>query len=296
MRFGAFFSTVGGLATAVERASLVGAEVMQVFPGSSRSLRIARTEADVASRFREECKAKQIGCYVHLPYVLSLASTEAARWEQSVGGLIEGLKWSAEVGALGAVVHLSGMKASGTVEAADQIARACLAAGSADSPRVRILLENSAGQVNTFGSSVAELALLADRLPDRNGVGFCLDTAHLFSAGYDFRDTPSLDSLLTEVSTAIGCERVHVLHLNDSGVPPGAGRDRHADLGVGYIGSQGLSQFLRSGEFGHADVILETPVTKIGGKDLSSQLAHARALLSGEVPADERPPEQLGLW
>jgi deoxyribonuclease-4 len=125
---------------------------------------------------------------------------------------------------------------------------------------VMILLENMAGQRNSMGSRFEDIAILLDSISFKDRVGVCFDTSHAFSAGYDLRDEDAVRATLREFDRVIGFNWLKVVHLNDSRVDLGAGRDIHEHIGLGYIGEEGFRSILRDGRILRKPIILETPV------------------------------------
>jgi deoxyribonuclease-4 len=163
------------------------------------------------------------------------------------------------------------------------------------SPAV-IVLENSVGSGFALGTDVAELAAIADALraagvPDER-IGFCLDTAHAWGAGYDLSDAAAIDDLLEDFDRRIGLRRLRLIHLNDSRSERGSRLDRHEHLGAGRIGVAGLAHVLRHPRLRHATYILETPGMDEGYDAIN--LARAVALARGE-PLEPLPPGAFSL-
>jgi len=144
--------------------------------------------------------------------------------------------------------------------------------------RARLLLENTAGERGDLGARLPELGELLDRAPGAVVGGVCLDSCHAFSAGYDFRTRAGMERFAEEIERTVGRERVRVLHLNDSRRGPGSGVDRHAHLGEGGIGEEGLRRFANGAAPPGRPVILETP--QKDAEDDHRNLRIARELLS----------------
>ena len=127
--------------------------------------------------------------------------------------------------------------------------------------KVQLLLENTAGGGNLLGGSFASIGYIVKSLEDDLPLGVCLDTAHAWAAGYDFSSAKGLHALFDDLRRHIGPEYVKALHVNDSTTPCGSHRDRHAHLGEGLIGEEGLTAFLRFPWPDDIPAILETPET-----------------------------------
>ena len=143
-----------------------------------------------------------------------------------------------------------------------------------------ILLENSAGTKNSMGSSFTEIASILESLPsERPRLGVCLDTCHLFAAGYDLRTSLALEETLSEFRGCIDLAKLMLIHLNDCRGSLGAHLDRHEHIGLGHIGESGFRAILRHPALLHTPMILETPVDS--RRDDQRNLEVARSLASG---------------
>jgi deoxyribonuclease-4 len=150
--------------------------------------------------------------------------------------------------------------------------------------RATLVLENSAGGGGGLGTSVDELAAIADRLATqgigRDHVAFCLDTAHAWGAGIDVGDPDAIDAFLADFDYRIGLDRVALVHLNDTRSALGSRTDRHEHLGAGQIGPTGLGHMLRHPGLAHAPAIIETPGMDVGYDKVNME--RARALAAGK--------------
>jgi deoxyribonuclease-4 len=119
-------------------------------------------------------------------------------------------------------------------------------------------MENSAGPGATVGRSLEELQTLMDRLDKHPRLGICLDSCHLYASGYDVTDPEQVDAVITQIDNAMGIDRVRALHVNDSAMPLGSNRDRHANIGEGLMG-EGLGAFIAHPALQHLSAYLEVP-------------------------------------
>ncbi len=196
-------------------------------------------------------------------------------------------------------VHTGSHRASGvragTERIAEGVARSLAAADNNPGDAV-LLLENSAGGGFGLGATVDELAGIAAAIaecgiPDRR-VGFCLDTAHAWGAGYRLSDPDSTDELLAEFDARIGLERLRILHLNDSKSDLGSHLDRHEHIGAGRIGEIGMAHLLRHPRLAHVTYYIETPGMDEGYDAIN--IARAIALAEGR-PLTPLPPGAMTL-
>jgi deoxyribonuclease-4 len=280
-RIGAHVSVAGGLLRALERARRIGAEALQVFPSNPRQwLRPAYPEEELG-RFRAALGRSKKPLAVHTIYLINLASPEAELRRKSARALADALTFGARAGARAVVTHVGSHRgdgfeaALGRVSAAVREALERAAAEAAPRPLPPLLLETSAGSAGSVGASPEELGRLLAELPETAGV--CLDTAHLFAAGYPVHTRHGCDGFLADLDRRVGLARVGLIHLNDSRSALGSRRDRHENLGEGAIGAEGLALWVRHPALRAVPFVLETPGFDDQGPDRKN-LETAKAL------------------
>jgi deoxyribonuclease IV len=259
---GGHVSTGGGLDRAVERGVEYRCDSIQVFNQSPRMWRPTRYGPKDFARFREAMDASRIEVVViHAVYLINCATSDSELRRKSLDSLIHALTIGDGIGAAGVVLH-SGAAKGDPVDVA--LGRACkvISEALAETESCDLLLENTAGSTGLLGRDVGELADLLDRAGGGDRLGICLDSCHLFGSGYDVRDAEVLSGLLDDVDARIGLDRLRCLHVNDSAVPLGANRDRHATMGDGEIGAAGLGVFLSEPRFEGLPAILETKLDR----------------------------------
>jgi deoxyribonuclease-4 len=258
MLIGAHVSTQGGLANVVTRGVESESDAVQIFNQSPRMWRPTNyTDEDFAT-FREgfaESRMEQV--VIHAVYLINCASKEPEIRKKSIASLTHALRVGDGIGADGVVLHAGSRKgephAASMKRAAKAIAKAL--EGSETCP---LLLENTAGTDGPLGRDFDELAGLLDLLDGHERVGICLDSCHLLASGYEIRTQEALDAVIEEFDEKVGLDRLRCLHLNDSKIPLGGNRDRHASLGDGEIGKDGLAVFLSDPRFERLPTLIET--------------------------------------
>jgi deoxyribonuclease-4 len=259
MLIGAHVSPAGGLPKAIERGVERGCTAIQIFNQSPRRWKpTVYREEDVAA-FRGAMAASPIdGVLIHAVYLLNCASEDPDIRAKSLTSLTHSLRVGHEIGASSVVLHPGSAK---TGDVQDAIARAGQTVREAltESEGCPLHLENTAGAGGTLGRSIEELAQLLEACGGGGRLGLCLDSCHLLASGYDIRDSAGMDALVSEISKKIGLERVGSLHLNDSQMPLGSNRDRHANVGEGELGRDGCAAFLSAPAFAELPCVLETP-------------------------------------
>jgi deoxyribonuclease IV len=254
---GAHVSSAGGIYRAVGRAEELGCRSLQVFPQSPRVWKPAVHPGEDLARFRDLAAEAEMVAVSHAPYLINLAGTDALTVERSEAVLAQCLSTTRDFGGLAVIVHLgshlgSGFEA-GLERAAPVLERVLELAGDG----TWLLLENTAGAGGTMGLTVEELALVIDRCGRHPWLGVCIDSCHLYASGVDVGDAAALDATLDELDSRIGLDRLKALHINDSQMPLGSNRDRHANLGEGLIGER-LSVFLGRPRLQGLPAVLET--------------------------------------
>jgi deoxyribonuclease IV len=286
-RLGVHLPHARGLLRAVDRAGAIGAEVIQVFADNPTAWRRRSEPLPELPAFRERVTALRLApVAIHAAYLVNLAGTEPRFHAQSIDLLVSDLRAGGLFGARYVNAHIGSHLGSGPDEAVAQVVGAVSTSldRAADVPdRPMVVLENSAGGGNGFGATVEELARLFDSLNmagvPSTDVGLCLDTAHLWGAGYALDDPAQVDALFRQLDAAIGLERLVMVHLNDSKAERGSRSDRHEHVGAGRIGQIGLGAVLRHTALRGRAVYLETPGMD-EGYDLVN-LERAKALLAG---------------
>ena len=272
LNLGYHVSASGGLWKAFERASSVGCTTMQIFASNPRtwsSSPISKNEADNFLSARKKHKITPV--FVHMPYLPNLSSPNREVYSKSVASLASQADICGSLGISNLVVHLGSSMGTGAVEGAKRLAEA-LAQTKRDD--VSFLLENEAGQRNSVGSTIDELALLMD-LAGRHNAYLCIDTCHAFAAGYDIGDAEFIDSL----DSKVGIRNVKLIHMNDAKYPLGSHRDRHSCIGYGCIGKESISRFVSDRRIAKIPMVMETPYP-----DERFQVKELRLMRSLECP------------
>jgi deoxyribonuclease-4 len=195
---------------------------------------------------------------IHAVYLINCASNEKEIRDKSIASLTHALLLGDAINADGVVVHPGTLKGK-PLEEGLELAGEAFRMALSESDRCPLLLENTAGAKGTLGRSFTELAELLHRGGAGKRLGICLDSCHLLASGFEVRTRDGLTEVLDECVEAVGMERLQCLHVNDSQVPLGGNRDRHAALTEGEFGAKGLEVFLSEPRFEDVPVCLETP-------------------------------------
>jgi len=297
---GAHLPLGAGMAKAVERAHLIGADAIQVFADNPIAWR-RRAEPPVGlPAFRSRIVELGIGpVAIHASYLANLAGPDPDLHQRSIALLASEMAVAPAYGARFVVVHVGSHRGAGTDAGIGRVADAAarvLAQAPAGEVTPILVLENSAGVGAGLGITLEELARIleaaAARGADPGRLGVCLDTAHLWGAGIPIGTAAEVDALVDAADAAFGLERLVMIHLNDSKAPLGSLVDRHQHLGAGQIGHEGLARILTHPRLRHVAYYLETPGMDAGYDAVN--VARARDLAAGR-PLAPLPPDALEL-
>jgi deoxyribonuclease-4 len=258
---GAHVSIAGGLALAPARGRQLGCGAIQIFLKNQRQWAAPPlTQGEVRAFRRERRGARLRHAFAHGSYLVNLACPDPAGWRQAVSTFTDELRRAAMLGLDALVVHPGSHLGAGASPGLDAIARAIDEALRATRrSAVKVALENTAGAGHVLGRTFAELRAILDRLGHPRRVGVCIDTCHLFVAGYDIRTPAGYALAMAECLDMIGPARVLAFHLNDAKAPLGSGLDRHENIGCGFLGLQPFRLLLNDRRFARVPKVLETP-------------------------------------
>jgi deoxyribonuclease-4 len=259
MLVGAHVSPAGGLPNAIERGVERECQAIQIFHQSPRAWRPTNHTEEAIAGFREAMDDSPIDAVlIHAVYLINCATEDKEMRAKSLTSLTHALRLGDAIGAQGVVLHAGSAKAS-AVDGAIKRAGKVIAAALKDSDRCPLHLENTAGTGGTLGRSFDELARLIEAGGGGKRLGVCLDSCHMYAAGYEVTTPEALDATLDDLDAVVGCERLGSLHVNDSICPFGSNRDRHAPLGDGEMGDDGCATFLSEPRFEGLAAIFEGP-------------------------------------
>lgn len=258
---GCHVSTLGGLHTAPARADAMGAAVMQIFTANQRTWRApALTEALVVL-FRQALVASGVRLVMsHDSYLINLASTNPDVADKSLAGFIAEYRRCSALGIPLLNFHPGAHLGAGE-EAAIELVAAGMRAAFADQPdsATRLVVELTAGQGTNIGHTLEQVAAILDDAgsPERSGV--CVDTAHVFAAGYDVKSAAGYAKFFADFDRVIGLKKLVAFHVNDSKSELGSHVDRHEMLGEGQLGHAFFERLVSDPRFFEIPMFLETP-------------------------------------
>ncbi|MBN1390656.1 MAG: deoxyribonuclease IV [Candidatus Thermoplasmatota archaeon] len=262
---GAHVSAAGGVQFSIARALDIGCGSFQIFTRNQRRWESPQLKEEEVSSFRELLSASGLDpVLAHGSYLINLGAPDPGVFERSVSALMDELVRCSLLGIPYLVIHPGSHLGSGTragsrriVEGLDMCLARLEATGSGKRPMV--LLETTAGQGTSIGSTFEELGHIREGSVHPEMIGICMDTCHLFAAGYDISTSSGHEEMMDRFDDTIGLDRSMAVHLNDSMKGVGSRVDRHANIGEGKIGPEGFALFMRDPRLKDTPMILETP-------------------------------------
>jgi deoxyribonuclease-4 len=289
-----------GMVRAVERAREIGASAVQIFGDNPTAWQRRLEPPREQTAFRDLLQRYDIApVAIHGAYLINLAGPDEDFYERSITMVTHDLEVAPGFGARFVNIHTGSHRGAGVEAGTERIAEgvARVLATVEDGPNAAMLvLENSAGGGFGIGTTIDQLADIAEAaaargVPDHR-LGFCIDTAHAWGAGYRISDPDVTDRLLSDFDARIGLARLPMIHFNDSRSQLGSNHDRHQHVGAGMIGEAGMAYLLRHPLLRHAAYFMETPGMDVGYDAIN--VARARALAAGEL-LEPLPPGALDL-
>lgn len=281
--FGAHLSIAGGCHKAVELAETFGCQTLQLFTKNASQWQGKPLGDDDVSLFKKA--VRRLGLkYVtaHDSYLINLASPDPALYRKSLDAFVDEMQRAERLGLAYLVMH-PGAHTTDTPEAGLARVAAALDAAHDRCPgyRLQVLLETTAGQGTTLGHRFEHLAAILQAVKQPRRLGVCLDTCHVFAAGYGLATKADYDATFREFDHVVGLGRLKVFHVNDSVKDRGSRVDRHAGLGKGKIGLDAFRWLVTDERFADRPMILETPKEDGDVKDMDRvNLALLRGFLS----------------
>jgi deoxyribonuclease IV len=275
IRVGFHVSIAGGISNSVDNARKIRCTAFQIFSRNPRGWAAKPLVPDDVQLFKTKLEASGIdrnAVIVHMPYLPNLSGPDGEFHKKSIDTLAEELQRCGALGIPWLVIHLGSHMGRGTTSGVSQLVKAIKTARAISENGPVVLLENNTGQKNSIGGNFEELRLILDNLDDPKEFGVCMDTCHVFAAGYALGTKAEVDRTLEKFDNMIGLKELKFIHLNDSKGLLGSNLDRHEHIGLGMIGSAGLTAFLNHRAIRGLPVIMETPIDEKRGDEQNLKL------------------------
>ncbi len=256
---GAHMPTSGGLGTAIRKGKEIGCTAIQVFTSSPQQWKSKEITGPMVDDFKAAQKETAIDCVVsHDSYLINLCAPDMELREKSRNGLLSELNRCARYGIRWTVSHMGAHMGQGEEEGLKAVAESAQVVIENGPKDVMLLMETTAGQGSSLNYKFEHLAFLLDAIgSDR--VGVCLDTCHIFVAGYDIRTREAYEATFAEFDRIVGLGHLKAIHCNDSKKPLGSKVDRHEAIGKGEIGEPCFRLLVNDPRFVEVPILLETP-------------------------------------
>ncbi|HET7692950.1 MAG TPA: deoxyribonuclease IV [Gemmatimonadota bacterium] len=258
---GAHMSTAGGLHTAFARGEALGCTAIQIFTSSPRQWRGRKlTDADVRE-FRQAWEESSCRvCLGHDIYLTRLGTRDSAILSRSRSTFAQEIRTCQRLGLSGLVMHPVGDTDADEDAVLARVADSLNAVfDEVPFEGTQVLLETTAGQGANVGYRFEQLARIIDAVEQESRLGICVDTCHVFAAGYDISGKTGWKRMMSELEATVGLARLKAIHLNDSRKPLGSRVDRHAHIGQGEIGEAAFERVMRDRRLAKIPKLLETP-------------------------------------
>ncbi len=279
--FGAHLSIAGGHHKALERAADLGCENLQVFTKNNMQWFASPLADQALAAYREARDRSGLATvFAHSGYLINLAGDDAGNLDKSRQSLLDELERCRLLELPFIVLHPGSHRGRGVEAGLQRVLESLDWIFERFDGETRIALEFTAGQGNTLGRTIEEIAYLLDHSSHRDRLAVCLDTCHLFAAGYDLRTPEELDRFLKRFRRKIPWKEVVCLHANDSKGELGSNTDRHELLGKGQIGWECFEAIIVHRAFRNIPFCLETPKGKDNINDRET-LAALKKIRSG---------------
>ena len=261
MILGVHVSGAGKIYEALDEAVSLGCNTMQIFSRSPQRWRndfLTAQEIEEFNRRQHDSKIKPL--FIHISYLINLASPNPKLYEASIEAYIEDILEAHLIHADYIVTHMGSHKETSEEAGLDRLTAALnRIIEKTKHTKVDILLENTSGSGSWLGYTFLHQQVVLDGIKHKERIGLCLDTAHAYSAGYDLSSKEGLEGMLEEIDGLMGAERIKLIHLNDTRDKLDSRYDRHFHIGKGNIGKEGMKRIINHPKLKDIPIILETP-------------------------------------
>lgn len=262
---GAHMPIKNGLGSAVRAGHEMGCTAIQVFTKSPQLWKAKPISDDMVAEYKKAVEKTGLDhVLVHDSYLINMAAAGEELREKSIAGLTEELNRCAQYGIRFCNSHMGAHVGQGVDEGIRLLVEGAKVVLENSDPSVTLLMETTAATGSSLGATFEQLQAVLEGLHGHERVGVCIDTCHIFAAGYDIRTEDTFNETFAKFEAVIGFDRLKMVHCNDSLGAFGSKKDRHAELGLGEIGEGCFRQLVNDSRFQHIPIILETPVENQG--------------------------------
>ncbi|NCN58539.1 endonuclease [Candidatus Roizmanbacteria bacterium CG22_combo_CG10-13_8_21_14_all_38_20] len=254
MKLGGHVSVAGGLLNTVDKTQAIGGNCMQIFSSPPRNWYGPNHSENAITEFNQAIDKQSLSpIFIHATYLINLASINPQTRAKSIKILQDELEFGDKINASGVIFHIGSHKGQSHSDGLNKVV-AAIKNILAIKYKTPLLLENAAGENNKIGSKLEDLEYISKAVGNPH-LGFCLDSAHLYSAGYDLSNPTTITSIIRTIEV----KRLKVMHLNDTDTVLGGGRDKHENIGKGNITLLGFKNIINHPLLKDIPFIIETP-------------------------------------
>jgi deoxyribonuclease-4 len=259
-QIGFHLSIAGGVYKAFEEMKALEIDAFQIFLKSSNRWEDKPYSQKDLEKFKiEKRNHSDVKIFAHSAYLINPAADDKINRTKSLHALEDELKRAQILDVDWVVLHPGSHKGTGIDSGLERAVELIDAAFEKAGSKAGVLLETTSGQGDSLGCRFDDLSDIIQSSQYSERLGVCLDTCHVFAAGYDFTTAAGMKSMINDFDRSIGLDRLKLIHLNDSKHEAGSNKDRHEHIGKGKIGIDGIERFLKEPAFDEIPIILETP-------------------------------------
>lgn len=271
LKLGAHISGAGSLTGLIDKAKLLEVTCFQMFASPPSNWNKPKHTPEAMADFKQLVLANQLGPnFFHAIYLLNLGSDNPDLLQKSIDSLTYTLSIAPAMGLEGAIFHTGSHKGLGFDAVLDRVCEAINQILDKTPDNSRLVIENNAGQGNLIGRNAEEIARILGGVKQADRVSVCLDTCHAFANGTDWRIPEEIEKFVNDFDRQVGWHKIVAIHTNDSKFEVGMNKDRHENIGEGFIGEIGFRNLLQHPKFKNLPFILETPGFTGEGPDVAN--------------------------
>ncbi len=257
---GAHVSIAGGFNKALERGESFNCTAIQIFTHSNRQWKISKISKEQVEIYKEKKATSSVReVIVHASYLINIGSADEAIREKSINTLVHELESCDQLNIPLLILHPGSYTKSTIDKCIETIADSINTVFKRYPSKAIIVLETAAGQGSSVGKTIQELKKIGEKIDDKQRIGYCVDTCHIFAAGYDINTDKGFNEFWEKFESELGLENLKAIHLNDSKKECGSCVDRHENIGKGKLGIHVFQKIMTDSRFLAIPKIIETP-------------------------------------
>lgn len=270
INIGGHVSASGGVSKALERAREIGFQSIQIHPGSPQTWKLLTISEEEIEEFKKLQTKYQISpIFFHNIYLINFASDDLRIWQSGINSTKKYLEYASKMNVQGVITHLGSGKGKPLNEVFPLIINALIEVLKECPLNTKFIIENTAGAGSTIGRTIEEIGEIIKAVPEEyhNRLGVCLDTCHAFASGISYQTIKETDDLINKIEANFGLQMLSCIHLNDSKYDFNTNKDRHENIGEGFISRQAFSNLFHHPKLQNIPFILEVPGIEGTGPD-----------------------------